>query len=250
MIKANTPARMSLFSIFLILFIFPSFNNAAAQQAKRIYDGRLSPKPGIVLPSERTLLKEKAVPAARAWQQQSDSICTGGDEAAVDIAHGSFTRPASVQKALLYRYCTIGHNRAVNGIAVIENGQLAAHLVYEGGWDNAIGAVAGLNGNGRSEIIVASGGTNQGITWKSIAIIELTDNSVAKLGRLQTFSDDCGVNEPCRAEACRVSAKAGKPPVFYREDFIRKGADGKWGKPGPPRQISLEKDEIEYFFIK
>jgi len=235
-----------------LLFCTPALNgNAAAQDTKRIYDGRLSPKPGIILPSEQALLKNKVMPVVRKWQNQGDSICTGGAEASgIDAAMGSFTRPASVQRAILYRYCMTGHNRAVNGIAVIENGQLAAHVVYEGGWDNAIGAVPDLNGNGRSEIIVATGGTNQGMTWKSIAIIELTDNSVAKFGRLQTFSDDCGVSDSCRAEACRLSVKTGKAPVFYREDFAGKGSGGKWDRTGPAKEVSLEKDEIEYHAVK
>lgn len=245
------PFRFLLIFALAILLNCPAPGDAAAQGAKRIYDGRLSPKPGILLPSEQALLKEKVLPAAARWQKQGDSICTGGDDAAgLDAAMGSFTRPASVQRAILYRYCTTGHNRAVNGIAVIENGQLAAHVLYEGGWDNAIGAIPDLNGNGRSEIIVASGGTNQGVTWKSIAVIEVSDGGVAKFGRLQTFSDDCGVNESCRAEACRLSAKAGKAPVFYREDFVKKGTAGKWGGPGPAKEVSLEKDEIEYHVVK
>ncbi len=254
MIKENLRLKASYFSLLFILIILsPALNgNAAAQYTKdprRIYDGRLSPKPGIILPSEQALLKQAAIPAARQWQKQSDSICTGNPEASgIDAALGSFTRPASVQRAILYRYCMTGHNKAVNGIAVIENGRLVAHIVYEGGWDNAIGAIPDLNGNGRSEIILASGGTNQGITWKSIAIIEFNEESVARFGRIQTFSDNCGVNENCRVEACRLSVKNGREPVFYREDFLK--TLNAWGKPGPSRQISLDKDEIEYQIVK
>lgn len=242
------PALLLPFIILILSTVL--CDHAAAQQARRIYDGRLSPKPGMIIPSEQALVREKAIPAARAWHKQSDSICTGGDEALIDAAVGSFTRPASFQRAVLYRFCTIGHNRAVNGIAVIENGQLAANIVYEGGWDNAIGAITDLNSGGRSALIVASGGTNQGITWKSMAIIELANDSVSRFGRLQTYSDNCGVSEACRAEACRLSVKPGRPPVFYREDFGKNGAEGKWGSPGPSRQISLEKDEVEYFVVK
>jgi hypothetical protein len=38
------------------------------------------------------------------------------------------------------------HNMARNGIALIEHGQVVAHIVYEGGCDHAIGAMPGLWG--------------------------------------------------------------------------------------------------------
>ena len=99
------------------------------------------------------------------------------------------------------------------------------------------------------KILVASGGTNQGVTWKSILLIELSGNGVAKFGQTETYSDNCGVGEKNgKAEACRLFVKVGKTPVFYREAFVNKGVcdGGTWTKSGTPRQISLKEDETDW----
>lgn len=259
-LKAKIPAKI-LTVISLLLFILllshPAVpENAFTQSLKLIYDGRLSLAPTKLFPSEEALMKEKILPAARnLWhEQESDLVCAPGFEAtALDSARGSFTRPKSDQRAILYRYCETGHNMALNGIAIIENAQVVTHIVYEGGWDNSIGAMPDLNGNGLSGILVASGGTNQGVTWKSISIIEISGNRVTKFGQTETYSDNCGVGEKNgKAEACRLFVKVGKTPVFYREAFVNKGVcdGGTWTKSGTPGQISLKEDETEYQFIK
>ncbi len=259
-LKAKIPAKLLTVSCLLLFISLSSHpavpENAFTQDLKPIYDGRLSLTASKLLPSEEALMKEKILPAARKlWHaQESDLVCTPDFEpTALDRAQGSFTRPKSDQRAILYRYCETGHNMALNGIAIIENAQVVTHIVYEGGWDNGIGAMPDLNGNGLSEILVASGGTNQGVTWKSISIIELSVNRVTKFGQTETYSDNCGVGEKNgKAEACRLSVKVGETPVFYREAFVNKGVcdGGTWTKSGTPRQISLKEDETEYQFIE
>jgi len=226
--------------------------NACTQDSKQIYDGRLTLNTTKLSPSEEALFKEKVLPSVRNWhEQESELVCNPGFEAtAIDIAQGAFTRPKSDQRAILYSYCVTGHNMALNGIAIIDNDQVVAHIVYEGAWNNAIGAMPDLNGNGLSEILVASGGTNQGITRASISIIELSGNGVMKFGWTETFSDNCGGGDDnCKAEASRLSVKAGKTPVFYREAFVNKDG-GKWVRSGTPRHISLKMDETQYELIK
>jgi len=247
--------RLILFIAILMGLIAPV--EAPAQNWKPIYDGRLILKQTRPSSSEGILMQESVLPAARkTWhEQESDRLCTAGFEAAaIDIVRGSFTRPESDQKAILYRYCETGNNMALNGIAVIENAQVVAHVLYEGGWDNAIGALPDINGNGLSEIVVATGGTNMGETWEAISIIEVSGSGVMKFGQTKTRSDNCGADEKHgKAEACRLSVKVGSTPIVCRETFVNDGfcgGTGKWRKSGDQKQISLEEDEIEYELIK
>jgi hypothetical protein len=126
--------------------------------SKTIYDGRLSLEPAILSPQEESLFREKILPAARvSWRdgEGSDACGEGPEARAVDIAKGSFTRPKSMQKAILYTYCITGDNFALDGIAIIEGDQVVSHLFYEGDRENAIGALPDISGDGRSEIIPA-----------------------------------------------------------------------------------------------
>jgi hypothetical protein len=60
------------------------------------------------------------------------------------------------------------------------NGRVVAHIVYEGGQDRAIGALPDIDGNGLAEILVATGETNQGVTWETISIIELAGSEITE----------------------------------------------------------------------
>lgn len=253
---SNSLKVSCLFLFISILSLLLAPIHVMAQNPKPIYDGRLSRTPTKLSPSEDALVKEKILPAAqKTWHEDgSDQGCDAGlNPGAVDITGGSFTRANADQKAILYTFCSTGHNMALNGIAVIENDKVVSHVIYEGGWDSAIGALPDINGNGLSEILVASGGTNQGETWRSVAIIELSENTVTKFGRTGVFSDNCGANEKkCKVEAQRLSVMPGKTPVFYRETFAGGEGGGKdgWKKSGALKPVTLENDEQEYEFVK
>lgn len=243
----------------IVLICILSFPFAVfAQELKPVYDGRLSPKPGLVTENLKSLISEKLQPSARAYlkMEEEEPDCMPGSEAeALDIANGSFTAPNLDQKALLYRFCATGPSKAMNGIAVIENDRVISHLVFEGGMDVAIGALPDINGNGRSEILIASGGTHMGETWRSISIIELSDTIVlTKFGQMKAYEDNCGgaiKKGKGRAEAFRLMAK--KDGTFYRQAFIGKDGcleTGKWVKSGDLKQYSPENDETSYDFVK
>ena len=260
--QVKVPTKVRIVGCLLLSFALRGGPGAPAvcfaQDSKPFYDARLALHATKLSDSEEKLLQGKVVSAARNnWhEQEEDQACEEGIQPfAIDITRGSFTKPESDQKAILYRYCSTGHNTALNGIAVIENDRVVSHIAYEGGWDNAIGSLPDINGNGRSEILVASGGTNQGETWGSVSILELSDSIVVtKFGHTTTYSDDCGKGgKTCKSEAYRLSVKPGKTPVFYREAFVGKGAGNgaaSWKKSEALKPISLEEDEIEYQFIR
>lgn len=252
--KTSNAIRLFLFMAMLTIFIAPV---DGFTDSKAIYDGRLSLEPAKLSPQEESLFRGKILPAARAsWRgEEANAACGEGSEArAVDIAQGSFTRPNSVQTVFLYTYCITGHNFALDGVAVIEDDKVVSHLVYEGDWENAIGALPDINGNGRSEILIASGGTSQGVTWGYVRIIELSESSVTKFGGMKTYSENCGVDEKKgSAEAYRLSAQTGGVPVFHQEAFIDRGYckdKSGWRKSGTRRPISLKEDTTEYEFIQ
>ncbi len=236
----------------------PAPAGSRAQELKTIYDARLALKSSRLSDADDTLFKSKILPAAKnEWRERegAQDCLPGSEPVAIDVAQGAFTRPDVRQKAILYRFCETGHNMALNGIAVIEDDRVISHLAYEGEWDNAIGALPDINGNGRSEILIASGGTNQGVTWGAVRIIELSDTIVlTKFGRTRTYSDNRGADENNgKARAYRLSAQTGKDTVFFREAFIdtRIGeGSGAWKETGSLKRISLENDETDYEFVR
>jgi alpha-tubulin suppressor-like RCC1 family protein len=218
---------------------------ALAQAPKPIFDGRLTLQPGTLSAEQQAFLKRAIFPAARKeWHDQEAECERGFQPQAVDVAHGAFTRPGAAQDAILYRYCTIGHDMALNGIAILQNGQLAAHVVYQGDESHAIGALPDINGDGISEIVLAGGSTNQGITSSWISILQL-GAEMTRFGHTQTYEDNCGVAEGnCRTTAWRISVKPGPAPGFFREAFAQ---DGKtWKRTAPLAALKLDADETEY----
>jgi hypothetical protein len=242
--------------LFMCLFAALSLTAFPAQDVRPVYDARLTPKAVALPAAEESIVRREVARTARAiWGlrlQNCDS--DSGKPDIIDHAQGSFTRQGASQTAILYRYCTTGHNFALDGIAIIEHDQIVSHLVYEGSWDNALGALPDLNGNGQTELLISTGGINMGETWGVVTIIELADNNVRKFGMAQTYMDNCGVAEnEGEATAYRISARAGARPVFYREAFGNKDCGGnkdKWTSLGNRKQISLRPDEIKYRRVK
>ena len=114
--------------------------------------------------------------------------------------------------------------------------------------EHALGAFPDIDGSGLSEILIATGGTNQGITWGTISILKLSGSQITKFGQTGTLSDDCGTNEKsCKMTANRIFVKVGSAPAFYREVFW----DAAWflDLPGPTlaSAFSLYHGVREYF---
>jgi len=254
---ASPQSKLHVLIPFLaLLALLTASAVAMAQDAKPIFDGRLELKATKLSDAEEALMKDNILPAARkAWHKaERDQDCmTDFKSEALDAAPGSFTKPKAEQKAILYKFCVIGQDQALNGIAILENGALVAHIVYEGDEDYAIGALPDINGNGLSEILLATGGTNQGITWQTISILEIHGTEITKFGHTETSSDDCGINEKSgKTKAQKILVKAGPTPAFFHETYISPGCAGgnTWRKSGVMAPLTLEEDSITYDFIK
>jgi hypothetical protein len=250
------PAVRWLPLLGVLAFFVVALPELLAQERKPIFDGRLELKATRPSDAEERLLKTNVLPAAKkAWhKRERDRACIPDFPArALDVAAGSFTRAKADQKAILYKFCTVGQGMALNGIAIVENGKLVSHVIYDGGEDYAIGALPDITGDGLAEIVLTGGGTNQGVTWQAIAIVETDGAKVTKFGRIGTSSDDCGINEKHgKTEAKKISVKAGAAPEFYREVFVRRGCEEprKWKPSGTLAALTLEEDTVEYELLK
>jgi len=251
--KITRATRLSYLIMFLsaLLIISGSLN---AQEIKPIYDARLSLKPATPSGEIEQIFNNEIIPEAKAyWSENSDKKIANDSEKPViiDIANGAFTRPGAIQKAVLYRYCSKGHNFGLNGIAILEDMKLKANVFYEGGWDNAIGSLPDINQNGIAEIIIATAGTNQGQNWKYITVLEIKDTEARSFGSIIVYTDDYGISEKNgKAEASKISVKAGSVPVFYKDTFTGKSSGGKWKKTEQQKQITPKADKTEYIVIK
>jgi hypothetical protein len=199
-------------------------------------------------------LKTIIAPAARNFwhERQRDRDCVSGPNLrSIDVAPGAFTKLKAEQRAILYSFCETGHNQNLDGIAIVENGAVVSHIVFEGAANTAIGALPDINGNGLAEIVVAAGGTNQGTTWTGISIVEVSGHAITKFGQTVTSSDNCGANEDdCTVEASRIAVKRGTPPAFYSETFVRKGDTGPWRKSAASTALTLRQDDTRYELLQ
>ncbi len=249
--------QMRKLTLILALVALAACAIATAQDVRPIFDGRLELKATKLSPAEEALMTSTILPAARTyWKaRERDQDCMPDFKSeALDVAAGSFTRAKAEQKAILYKYCVIGQDQALNGIAIVEDGRLVAHIVYEGDEDYAIGVLPDINGNGISEILLATGGTNQGITWQVVSIIEIHGSEITKFGHIETSSDDCGINEKSgKTTAKKLFVRAGANPGFLREIYVNPGCGDSgrnWRKAGVLAPLALEEDGNTYELIK
>lgn len=224
---------------------------AFSQDLRPVFDGTLTEKPpsALIGKSEEALFrKEILLVARRAWKRRQTE-CTGGWEekpSIIGIAQGSFTKANTRQDALLYNYCIPAHAYSFNGLAIIEDGRVVAHVAYQSDWQNEIQSLPDINQNGRSEIVLVSGTTNQGTTWSAVTLVEFADAAIHKFGYTDAYSDSCGADESAGAEASKLSVKAGVTPVFYRERFKKGCSQTKWRRAKASERIILDQDATEY----
>lgn len=218
-----------------------AFGQNAPQE---IYDGRREFK--VVAPTlaEKQLVKSEVEKTEVRIKEKSGLSC---DQRAFDVsssANGSFTRPNSDQKAVLYELCRSGRNFGIGGIVIFENHEVAAHYIYgENGYSYGIKALPDIDQNGLSEILLIGSGTGQGYTEGGFEIIEFEARRVKNFGLAETYQDNFGTgNKPVQATAYKISFQSGVPPVFYREIYRQKGGGGKWTLIGKVQKFKLRKN--------
>lgn len=144
------------------------------------------------------------------------------------IAEGSFTKPNSKQKAVLYRFSYS------NGIVILENEKIVAH--YSGGPGDyafyfAIKSLPDVNQNGLSEIILFR---NIEDNEDVLAYLFESDKSAMNfLGETPYFNSsyiagDETNSENAKQNAFRITIKPSANPTYLREVYERTGSKAKW----------------------
>jgi hypothetical protein len=205
--------------------------------------------------ADEALAKEKLVPRARARWAENEA-CGGGNLTVIGAVDGAFTRAGAKQRAILYELCQTGNGFANNGLAVLENGRVVAHFTEEGGWNLEVSRVSDLNGNGRDELVIETGGgMHQGYMGSSVAILEVSDLSVISLGRYLVYTNVC--ENEAAGKYCdrsyKLTATSGVRPRFFTQKYTNRGTDEKprWiaaGKALAAKQ--LDNAEVSYEAVK
>ena len=192
---------------------------AHAEAPVAIFDGRRSDKPVAPNAAETALLESVVHPEARAaW---ADDGCSDTFVVLAKVK-GSFTKRGARQSAVLYRFCNTGRQNGMSGVAILDQGRVAAHVVWKGGNEDAIVAMRDIDGNGLSEIAITDSGVGQGYVDSGISIVELGPSDVKKLGFFDTYDDDCGSLRPRPAERAAVLyVTPGTTPRFFTKRFTK-----------------------------
>jgi hypothetical protein len=227
-------------TFFGVLFTCLFISSAAFAQAPVvIYNPlRTAPEKNFTDADEQ-LIKTKVLPKiGTKWSD--DSSCDGSNLNVIGAVAGSFTKKAAAQRAVLYEMCQTGNGFANNGIAIVENGNVVANFVAEGGWNLDIVRIADIDKNGFDELAVeTSGGMHQGYSGSSSNVIEISATFVKSFGTFLVYTNEC---ESLRAgkycdRSYKLTARPGTKPVFSSQKYINKGSDEKtkWVVSGKPQ---------------
>jgi hypothetical protein len=134
--------------------------------------------------------------------------------------------------------------------ALVESGQVVAHVVFDTGGFYAIGAVPDLDGDGLSDLILAGGGTGQEYAVGAAFLIGWSSNGPKKLGKLEAYDDDCGAEGTKGPVAHRILARPGAKPSFVRQKFTSPCEGNKWQKSGGEEPFEPEPDDNRYRLVR
>jgi hypothetical protein len=224
--------------------------SAGAEPEVPIFDGRSDSVLAQPTSAEAALLERVVRPQARAvWS--GDDACSE-DFTVVGRASGAFTQPGANQTAVLYRFCDIGRQNGMSGIAVLESGRVAAHVAFKGGGESGISALPDVDEDGLSEIAIASFGSGQGTMDGGVTVIELGASGVKKLGFFGTYHDNCGTDERRLAERASVLyAVPGSSPRFFIDRFTKScGESTRWRASSARVPVLPENDDTSYRRIR
>ena len=182
---------------------------------------------------EKAVMDKSVLPKARVRLKES---C---DEEFVSISgvhHGAFTKAGSDQTMIFYQFCQTGNGLGTAGVAILDNGKLAAGFVApQAGWTVDSAILPDINDNGLDEIaLYYSGGMHQGEGGTGVDVFEY---SAGKLKGIGWFQSD-GFTETGPVFGYKVTVIPGKTPTFSRQKYLQNAA-GKWRVSGKATPLKL-----------
>lgn len=157
------------------------------------------------------------------------------------VAEGAFTKANSKQKAVLYRFSY------TNGVVVLEDGNIVAHL--SGGPGDyafyfAIKALPDVNQNGLSEIVLFRNvEDNENVIPY---LFEPKNGEMNFLGEARYFTSsyvagDDTDSEKAKQTAYRTTIQPSSNPTFLQEIYERTGSKAEWMLTKKAEKFSLNK---------
>lgn len=225
------------FALACLAVVFAFSGRSFAQGTVVLYDPQAKLAETAHAEADERFVKENLVPKVRArWSEES---CDVGNLNIVGVADGSFTKAGAKQRAIVYELCQTGNGFANNGIAVVEGDKIVAHFAVEGGWNLEATRVPDLNGDGRDELAIETGGgMHQGYTGSSVTVLELSETAAKEVGVFVVYTNECEsgpVGKYCD-RSYKLTAKPGTRPTFFAQKYLNRGTDEKprWIVAGKP----------------
>ncbi len=217
-----------------------------------IFDADKLPEPTPISKAESAKLKKQVEPLARKkWAKEED--CSP-ELTFIDVKTGSFTA-AVEQKAYVYQYCAQAMRGTSNqGIAIVEQGNLVANVLFSGSDVSGLITLADINNNGLDELLLTGGFTGQGSTITWITILELGD-TVNRFGFTQVYEDNTATGrEEITNTSLKIYVKAGESPRFFKDETVEmqkmnaktEEYDTVNTKTQKQQPLILEKDDTQY----
>jgi len=218
---------------------------ADAQSLVVVNEPGAKPVQPTLAAAEKNLMQRSVLPKVR--KILASDICNETDYDVVSTIKGSFTKAGAEQTLVYYQYCVTGNGLGSTGVAVLENGKVVASYIAEDG-DEASGArsLPDIDRDGVNEVVLeVSGGMHQGSGGTGAEMIEFTATGIKSLGWFT--QDEFSENGP--TIAYRVTAKPGKPPLFYRQKFTSRN-EKKWNPGGRSLPFKLGAAVIKFKAVK
>jgi hypothetical protein len=243
-----SPARRFLAIALLCAAAGALVAGPADAQRRRVYSGLEEFRTAGVSPGDGALLRRDVLPEARRLWARVEGC---RDEfRAIDAAAGSFTRRGAEQRAVLYRFCETGHDFARGGVAIVQGGRVVAHVTIEDAQPDGLRALADVDQDGVSELVLVDNATHQGEATTLVSIIQLLPRGVRSFGLASAY------HSTPRGEARRdvgheqatvLYATPARRPLFEAETYGHSDNErSRWRGTHRLHRIDLEPDRTTY----
>ena len=219
-----------------------------------IYDGRKDFEPKDFPESEtKPVQAEFDKQLSLIKDKMGDKFCSELGEVNINgIAKGSFTKPKSNQKAVLYDVCRSGTSHfGVGGLVIFESDKAVAHFVYgEHGLQSGLTYAPDVNKNGLSELVLIDYQMHQGNSGTAIILAEIVKGDLNFMGSAATFSNNSGAvgdEKDMLSQASRISVQPSSSPIFYRDSYEIKGNKKDWLPVKKGGKFSLNKENLKMY---
>jgi len=230
----------------VVLLLSSALSRGADAQRVTVYDARREPSPTGARPADAAVLRRDVLPVARRLWPREENTCEEKFEA-IDAAAGSFTGRGLAQRAVLYRFCETGHDFARGGIAIVQGGRVVAHVTIVDAEPDAVRALADIDRNGVSELVLVDHALHQGEATTSVSLLQLAPGAVRTLGGTGVYFDVGTTRRDHHESASVLYAVPGTRPRFEVETHEHHAGDrSRWRGGEKLHPVTLERDRVTY----